>query len=436
MGSEWREAKLGDVATVEHGFAFGGDHFRDEGDGPYIVTPGNFRIGGGFNSHAKRTYVGPCAPGYVLAPGDLVVTMTDLSKAGDTLGYAALVPKDGEWLHNQRVGKLHLRSHASARLNYLHWLLRSPAYRAEILGSATGSTVRHTSPSRIEAFRFRLPSISEQDAIADLLGALDDKIELNRRMAETLVATARVLFKSWFVDFDPVHAKAKGRLTVLPDDVATLFPDRLTDDGLPEGWTTAPLLDFFDLVSGGTPRTSVQDYWGGDIPWFSVVDAPASGPYVLATERTLTAAGLANCAATLLPENATIITARGTVGKLALVGRPMAMNQSCYAAISNRGLGPFFTFFLIQSGIAALRAQTHGSVFDTITRSTFGGVTAPKPSLPLAAAFETAVTPLMARTMAAAEQIIALSTLRDTLLPKLISGELRITETERAVAAA
>src|SRR5260370_40794213 len=160
--------------------------------------------------------------------------MTDLSKAGDTLGYSAVIPADGNcYLHNQRIGKLVLKSGAPSKLPYVHWVMRSPSYRAEVLGSATGSTVRHTSPSRIAAFSFALPPCREQDAITGLLGALDDKIELNRRMAETLEGTARALFRSWFVDFDPVRAKAEARPTGLPDELASLFPDRFGEDGLP-----------------------------------------------------------------------------------------------------------------------------------------------------------------------------------------------------------
>lgn len=232
-----------------------------------------------------------------------------------------------------------------------------------------------------------------------------------------------------------MRAKAEGCPTKLTDGVAALFPDQLGKDGLPEGWSKATLLDFFDLEGGGTPKTSVVDYWDGDIPWFSVVDTPVSGIHVLDTKRMLTEAGLTNCAATLLPENATIVTARGTVGKIALVGRPMAMNQSCYAAIAKDEYGPFFIYFLIQSSLDALRAQTHGSVFDTITRSTFAGVSTNKAPHALAAIYETAVTPLLGKMKVIAEQSRTLATLRDTLLPKLISGELRIRDAEQTVAA-
>ena len=175
-----------------------------------LVTPGNFKIGGGFLSGNDRYFFGEVPQGYELTPGDIIVTMTDLSKAGDTLGYSAVVPLDGrKYLHNQRIGKVLLKSKTCVSKSFVHWLMRTPRYRAEILGSATGSTVRHTSPSRIEAFEFNLPPMEEQNGIAGILDALDDKIELNLRTARTLEAMARALFSSLFVDFDPARAKAE-----------------------------------------------------------------------------------------------------------------------------------------------------------------------------------------------------------------------------------
>ncbi len=407
MAGEWTESALGDVADVNWG---------DVG-----VTKASY-VPVGYAAYSAS------GPDGFRAKYDFDRTGVVISAIGANCGQTWLAR--GKWSCIKNT--LRFWSNTSeVDSDYLYWATKRPEFWPR-----RGSAQPFISQGDARAVRVSLPPFGEQKAIAELLGALDDKIELNRRMAETLEAMARALFKSWFVDFDPVRAKAEGRPTGLPEPLTALFPARLTADGLPEGWQRASLLDFFDLEGGGRPKTSIPEYWGGDVPWFSVVDAPASGPYVLATERTLTAAGLASCAATLLPENATIITARGTVGKLALVGRAMATNQSCYAAVARAGWGPLFIFFLMRSQVEKLQAQTHGSVFDTITKATFAGATAIKPSLKLAVRFELAATPLMARTKAATEQSRTLAALRDTLLPKLISGELRIRDAERAVAAA
>ncbi|HEV2314651.1 MAG TPA: restriction endonuclease subunit S [Candidatus Acidoferrales bacterium] len=213
IARDWLPAKLGDLIEVRHGFAFGGQYFRDEPPGDVLLTPGNFAIGGGFKGDKLKYYVGPVPEDFVLRESDLLVTMTDLSKAADTLGYPASVPPAHgfRFLHNQRLGKITILSDSLIRKDFLYYLLSSRPYRDEVLASATGTTVKHTSPERIRAFNFLLPPLEEQRAIARILGALDDKIELNRRMNETPEAMARAIFKSWFVDFDPVRAKAEGR---------------------------------------------------------------------------------------------------------------------------------------------------------------------------------------------------------------------------------
>lgn len=139
------------------------------------------------------------------------------------------------------------------------------------------------------ALELPLPPLPEQKAIAHILGTLDDKIELNRKMNETVEAMARALFKSWFVDFDPVRAKAEGRDTGLPKDIADLFPDEFEDSErgeIPKGWKVKSFVETVEVIGGGTPKTTVPEYWNGSIPWFSVVDAPdESEVWVVDTEK-------------------------------------------------------------------------------------------------------------------------------------------------------
>ena len=184
MTGEWTDSSLGDDVEIKHGFAFQGEFFHDEPQGDILLTPGNFAIGGGFKADKFKYYDGPVPNEFVLREGDLLVTMTDLSKNADTLGYPAFVPSraDGRrYLHNQRLGKIVVRDEASLDLRYLHYLMCSRDYRYEVLAVATGTTVKHTSPERIKRFCFMCPPLAEQRAIAHILGTLDDKIELNRR---------------------------------------------------------------------------------------------------------------------------------------------------------------------------------------------------------------------------------------------------------------
>jgi len=278
-------------------------------------------------------------------------------------------------------------------------------------------------------------SLSEQKRISSFIKALNDKIELNRKTNETLEAMAKALFKSWFVDFDPVRAKAEGRPTGLPAEISDLFPDSFEDSELgeiPSGWQCCPFTQLVDVISGGTPKTSIYEYWNGSIPWFSVVDAPSgSDCWVIQTEKSITHLGIDNCSSKLLPTGTTIISARGTVGKVCLTGQDMAMNQSCYGLRSKAENGECFCFYLTKSLVEILEARAHGSVFSTITRDTLDGVSTISPPLGVIQSFNKIAGSLLGKIKNNLEDNRILGNQRDALLPKLISGEIRIPDAEK-----
>jgi type I restriction enzyme S subunit len=277
----WQEIELGQVIDIKHGFAFKGKFFRDEPPGDVLLTPGNFAVGGGFKQDKLKYYEGPAPEEFVLTEGDLLITMTDLSRNADTLGYPAIVPtlEGGHFLHNQRLGKVIILDNERIDKRFLYYLLCTREYRHEIVAGATGTTVKHTSPTRIKAFRTKVPRLPVQQAIACILSALDDKIELNRRMNETLEGIARAVFKSWFVDFDPVRAKRRGEPMCSPSSglaphIADLFPDAFEASELgkiPKGWEAGTIKDCCTKIqNGGTPKRSEPSYWEpATIPWLT-----------------------------------------------------------------------------------------------------------------------------------------------------------------------
>lgn len=311
-----------------------------------------------------------------------------------------------------------------------------------------------------------LPPLEEQEKIASIPKTIDDKITLNRQINQTLEQMAQALFKSWFVDFDPVKAKAEaiaaGRdperaamaviagkdeaaLDALSPEqqqqlaaTARLFPSRLVESELglvPEGWEVKPLSSIIELIGGGTPKRSCEDFWNGNIPWFSVKDTPAEADvFVIDTDQKITEAGLKGSSTKLLPAGTTIVTARGTVGKLALVGVPMAMNQSCYGVKGKNEVGDYFNYYVLKDSVRTLKQNTHGAVFDTITTGTFDTVKLPVPSTVLAQAFNERAGLLLRKILANSQETNTLTTLRDTLLPKLLSGELRVDQAEQLLA--
>lgn len=227
--------KLREHIRIKHGYTFDGDFFSDQDNGVVLVTPGNFAIGGGFQEGKGKYYIGEYPQEFVLKPGDLLVTMTDLSKSVDTLGYAALVPNDGRiYLHNQRIGLIEFLSEDIDK-GYLHYLLRSRHYQRTIAGSSSGSTVHHTSPEKICQYEFDLPSKEEQLRIAEVLASYEHLIENNRKQIKLLEEAAQRLYKEWFIDLRfPSHE-------TMPIDSET---------GLPEGWSRILLGEYTEFRRG------------------------------------------------------------------------------------------------------------------------------------------------------------------------------------------
>lgn len=365
--------------------------------------------------------------------GDVVLTTE--GPLGEVI---QLTPRTVRYALGQRV--VCLRGKVGTLDNtFLRYLLTSPRQQEILASRATGTTVAGISQKALRSMPIGYPAYDEQRAIGNILAALDDKIELNRRMNETLEAMAQAIFRDWFVDFGPVRRKMEGATDpvaimggLTPDparsaELAALFPAALSEDGLPEGWTEEPLSKQVDIIGGGTPKTTNAEYWGGTIPWFSVADTPSgSDVFVFDTEKSITESGLAESSARLVDAGTTIISARGTVGNLAVAASPMTFNQSCYALRSSRGEHPAFVYLSAARAVEQLKAMAHGSVFSTITRKTFDALSFASPSNEALEAFEDAVSPLFDRIRASVSENRTLAETRDYLLPRLMSGQVRV----------
>ena len=327
-----------------------------------------------------------------------------------------------------------LRPNDGTNSEFLFQWLKSPEFQQTLASLDNGSVQGNLSVKSISTIAVPNFPPREQKAIAHILGTLDDKIELNQKMNQTLEEIAKAIFKSWFVDFDPVRAKAEGRPTGLPPEISDLFPDELVDSEIgeiPSGWSSVPFTETFEFFSGGTPKTTVKEYWDGNIPWFSIADLNASSPWVTETEKSITELGLSKCSAKLIVDGTIIVTARGTVGKVALAGQNMTINQSCYALAPKAGYPTTWLYLQTLALVERLRANAHGSVFDTITRKTFEQFSVLSAPQEILTRFGKMTSPLFERMKIADLESKTLSELRDVLLPKLISGELRIPDAEK-----
>jgi type I restriction enzyme, S subunit len=387
---------------------------------------------GEFKIHDRTPYVDEAItarlPEYVLQFDDIV-----FARKGSVERSALVGEQQVGWFLGSDGIRLRLTDDVSAK--FVRYWISSEETKAWLIQNSTGSTMASLNQATIKRLPIILPPIEEQREIAAVLGALDDKIELNRKTAATLESMARAIYRSWFVDFDPILAKSEGRAPAHMDaETAALFPDRFDDEGLPDGWGVRPLLDVVELLSGGTPKTSVADFWNGDIPWASAKDVSQCGQaFLISTERMITSAGLAKSSTKMIPKYSTVVVARGaTTGRACMFGDDMAMNQTCYA-LKSRNDEPFFANCMFMTEVLGITLAAHGSVFDTITTKTLQAASIITPSRELSAAFEATVLPMFERILEFTMETQTLAALRDTLLPKLMSGELRVPSARKIV---
>ena len=187
---EWETYSLGSFISVKHGFAFKGEFISPEPTNFKLVTPGNFKIGGGFKSDKFKYYTKEDFPlEYIFKTNDLIVTMTDLSIDGDTLGYSALIPENHKneiFLHNQRVGKIEFKRSISKY--FVYYLMKTEDYQWFILSGASGTSIRHTSPTSIGSYKFKLPPKQIMDKFENICSDLQNKIRINQTQIRTLTA--------------------------------------------------------------------------------------------------------------------------------------------------------------------------------------------------------------------------------------------------------
>ncbi len=415
---------LGSYIRVKHGCAFKGEYFTEAETPDVLVTPGNFAIGGGFLADKPKYYAGPVPDDYILQEGDLVVTMTDLSKAGDTLGYPALVPRmqGRRYLHNQRIGLVEIKEGAEADKHFLFYRLRASDYRHHILATASGSTVRHTSPGRIHEFETTLPAITEQRAIAGVLGALDDKIEQNRRTVRTLERLARAIFRAWFVDFEPVKAQAAGAASFpsMPQHVFDALPTRFVDSEIgpvPEGWEVKTISESILLTMGQSPPSEFYNESGEGLPFHQgVTDYGFRFP----THRVYctTEGRIAE------PEDV-LLSVRAPVGRINVADRRLVLGRGL-AGLRHRSDRQSLLRQQMSHVFAEEDAIGDGTIYKAVTKRFLEQMPLLLPSKQAQEAFENLARPLDDLIAVCEVESRKLAEIRNLLLPRLLSGQARV----------
>ncbi|WP_231590784.1 restriction endonuclease subunit S [Hymenobacter terrenus] len=329
-----------------------------------------------------------------------------------SLGSPYLV-KEGEVIGiSSSVAIIRPKSQIDARFLYYH--LTSSWVQNYIEAIKSGAAQGFISLEMLKSIPVKFPCLPMQQQIAAVLGRYDALLENYRVQVATLEKLAQELYQEWFV---------RGRC---PGAEAGSTGE------LPTGWARVKFTDVISVQSGGTPKTSEPNYWDGEVYWFSPGDVENSY-YVLTTNKTISEEGLKNCNSKLYPVDTVVITARGTVGKCVMLGRPMAINQSNYALVG-RSVSQYFTFFKTLEMAEGLQKEANGAVFSTITTDNFERAEILVPDAESLAVFDKLVAPMFGAIRNYLEQSEALRATRDALLPRLLSGQLLPSPTPAAIA--
>lgn len=309
-----------------------------------------------------------------------------------------------------------IRSTKNSNPGFLQYFIANQAFIDHATNISSGTRMPRANWKTLCESEWLFPPLPTQHKIAALLSAYDDLIENNLRRIKILEEMAQNLYREWFVKFRfPGHQRA-----------------RFIDSPLgriPEGWEVVQFTQIADVLSGGTPKTTVSEYWDGQIPFFAPKDTPASF-FATETEKQITEVGLRKCNSKLYPPRTVFITARGTVGKVVMPAVPMAMNQSCYALLGKSGISQPFLFMTTLEQVAYLRKNTGGATFDTIVVDTFHRMQVIRPDEKVIEAFTQGIEPTLEMILNLTKKNTTLRRTRDLLLPRLISGELDVSELE------
>ncbi len=402
-------------------------------DGPVLLGLASIARNGGFRADNLKTYGGPSDERMLLEPGDIYVSLKDVTQSADLLGAVARVPDTiSQGRLTQDTVKLNFKDEESPK-TYIYWMLRTPQYRAYCKAHATGTT--NLGLPRDDFLAFPTPPLTPvRRTLLQLLQSLDDKIELNRRMNETLEAMARAIFKDWFVDFGPTRAKVEGSAPYLAPELWDLFPDALDDEDTPVGWSfdtlarlavtnseswTArhhpPTVEYVDLSS---------TKWGN-------IEATTSLDWEAAPSR---ARRIAKAGDTIMG------TTRPGNGSFAYISRDGLTVSTGFAVLSPRSAMYRDSVYIAATSVENIErlanlADGHGGAYPAVKPNEVTDTVIVFPGDEALASFADLVSPIREKIEHAKAESRTLARTRDLLLPKLMSGEIRLAEAEKGLEA-
>jgi type I restriction enzyme, S subunit len=432
--SEWKTYKLGEICTdISYGYT--------ESASSEIVGPKFLRITDIQHDFINWNYVPYCPitesnhKKYKLEVGDIVIARTGASTG------ATAIFKDADidavyasYLIRYKIDK------TKADPFYIGHLLKSPLWKQHVNSIIGGSGQPGANAKQFASFKIEIPDLPTQHQIAQILSSLDDKIELNLQMNQTLEAMAQAIFKEWFVNFNFPKCLNQDSLDLLDKQDLEKEnqkeknqgnqdnPKNHSSDNLPKGWRKGKLGDIIDVKGGTTPSTSVDEYWNGDNYWTTPKDlSNAQSPVLIDTERKITDLGVKQISSGVLPKGTLLLSSRAPIGYLAISQVPISINQG-YVAIQGKAVSNLFMLFWLKENMEAVKSKANGSTFQEISKSNFKLIDISIPSVEVLQAFDEIIDAIFKKIVENVYSNLSLTQTRDTLLPKLMSGQLKVSE--------
>lgn len=384
---KWKEYSLDELIHIKHGYAFKGEFFSEEPTDDILLTPGNFAIGGGFKAQKLKYYNGDFPVDYILDENDVIVTMTDLSKEADTLGFSAKVPAwyGKRFLHNQRIGLVKLKTEDFDQ-NYLYWLMRTFSYQRFVANGATGATVKHTSPTKICQYKFTAPEDkTTQRKIASILSAYDDLIENNLKRIKLLEEKAFLRYKQIVQNEKLVEFTIEELANVVMGQSPT--SDTYTnekEDNLP----------FHQGV------TNFSNY-------FVEHKIYCKAPIKIAEEGDI------------------LFSVRAPVGRINFTSDKICIGRGLCAFRSKKGFQNYF-YHQLKEFFFAEDVIGNGAIFNAVTKVELMKVKLKTPSEKIQQEFELEAQQMYNLILNLSKQNTKLRDARDILLPKLMNGQIEV----------
>ena len=410
---EWKEVRLGDIVSIKSGLAYKGA-FIGKGEN-ILLGMGCVSFKDKFLFSGARPYEADCDDKYCVEPGDIVLATRQQSDNLPILAMPAIIPsslKAKKIIYGTNLYKV--ENHSEVTNDFLFWQLKTPDYIDYISSVKTGSVVRMVTKKNVEDYVFRCPPKEVRDRISKLLWGLDRKIELNNKINADLEEMAQAIFKNWFVDFEP-------------------FKDgKFVDSELgmiPEGWKVGGLDEIADVVGGSTPSKAKPEYYTQKgIAWLTPKDlSNHPAVYTSRGEIDITEEGYNSTSTKLMPKGTVLFTSRAPIGYISIAQNDICTNQG-FKSLVPRKAGTCFLYCFLKYVTPEIENKSTGSTFKEASGALMKSLQVIMPEQKVFEEFEEIVSPLFARIESLEKENSRLSLLRDTLLPRLMSGDLEVPE--------